>query len=110
MTNTYWNSKGTHQGLANQLEKLVPATGPVLGGKKNAKLEKFRKAVNAYYDIFNNGGCNRAALIRSTFRISLRSFRVGSHSLAWGEIHKVVEPIMDQIVLEAAEEQGLLAD
>jgi hypothetical protein len=105
---TYWNSKGTHQELADKLQKLVPASGPVMGGKKNAKLEKFRRAVNAYYDIFNNGGCNRGAQIRSIFKFSMRAYAVARYGHDWNGIHAVVEPIMDRIILEAAEEQGLL--
>jgi len=105
---TYWNSKGTHQELANKLQEMVPASGPVLGGKKNAALENFRKAVNAYYDIFNNGGMNRGAQIRSTFKFSMRAYAVGRYGHDWNGIHAVVEPTMDRIILEAAKEQGLI--
>ena len=111
--NTYWNNKGTHQNLAEQLRPLVPAMGEVKG-KQNKALDKFRKASNAYYDIFNNGGCNRAAEIRGIFKFGMTSMSEvvrGEHGkyrkYHWDAIHAVVEPIMDQIILAAAAEQGI---
>ena len=105
MTNTYWNSNGTYQNLAEQLRPLVPVMGEVKG-KQNKALDKFRKASNAYYDIFNNGGCNRAAQIRSIFKFGMTSMRLGKR-FDWNAIHEKVEPIMDQIILAAAAEQGI---
>lgn len=112
---TYWANNATNQDLANQLEKLIPTEGAVESPRgRNKKLEKFRQASNAYYDIFNNGGGNRGPLIRRTFGISVGAFRYGSrrpHGVThtnWNGIHKIVEPIMDKIVLEAAAEQGLV--
>ena len=105
MTNTYWNSNGTYQNLAEQLRSHVPFAGEITG-KENKALEKFRKASNAYYDIFNNGGCNRAAQIRSIFKFGMTTMRVGKR-FDWNAIHEKVEPIMDQIILAAAAEQGI---
>ena len=105
MTNTYWNSNGTYQNLAKQLRSHVPFAGEITG-KGNKALEKFRKASNAYYDIFNNGGCNRAAQIRSIFKFGMTSMRLGKR-FDWNAIHEKVEPIMDQIILAAAAEQGI---
>ena len=105
MTNTYWNSNGTYQNLAEQLRPLVPVMGEVKG-KQNKALDKFRKASNAYYDIFNNGGCNRAAEIRGIFKFGMTSMRLGKR-FDWNAIHEKVEPIMDQIILAAAAEQGI---
>lgn len=114
MEKTYWNHCGTHQYLAEELNKLIPATGEIKGSKNKA-LEKFRKASNAYYDIFNNGGCNRAASIRGIFGFGMTSMSevYRDHNgrryrhYHWNAIHEVVEPIMDKIILDAAAEQNI---
>lgn len=113
MENTYWNSKGTHQNLVEGLNKLVPASGEIKGSKNKA-LERFRKASNAYYDIFNNGGCNRGGSIRGFFGFGTSSMIEVVYTpmgrvrrLNWEAIHAIVEPKMDEIILAAAVEQGL---
>ena len=112
--NTYWNQLGTHQNLARELGALLPTIGEIKGPKTRA-LEKFRKASNAYYDIFNNGGCNRGAQIQSIFGFGMTSmsepYRDGYRNTRrynWNAIHKKVEPIMDQIILAAAVEQNII--
>ncbi len=113
MENTYWNRTGTHQNLVEQLNKLIPAMGEIKGSK-NRQLEKFRKASNAYYDIFNNGGCNRGASIRSIFGFGMTTMSevyrdgYGNHRrYHWNAIHERVEPIMDKIIEAAAAEQNI---
>lgn len=100
---TYWANKGRYQDLANALNRLVPVEGEIKG-KDNKALEKFRRASNAYYDIFNNGGCNRAAQIRAIFGFGISRYRY-NHRFDWDGIHKQTEPVMDQIILAAAAEQ-----
>ena len=113
MENTYWNRKGTYENLVAELNKLVPDMGEI-AGSNNRKLEKFRKASNAYYDIFNNGGCNRGAQIRSIFGFGMTTMSEvvwGEHGkyrkYHWDAIHAIVEPIMDKIILAAAKEQDV---
>jgi hypothetical protein len=90
LSNTYWNHAGLHQGLVAQLQNHVPASGAV----ENA-LELFRKASNCYYDLYNNGLCNRAMEFASVFR------GVSSHDV------RAIEARMDEIILAPAKEQGL---
>ena len=116
MENTYWNNKGTHQALADELNKLVPAMGEIKGSKNKA-LERFRKASNAYYDIFNNGGCNRGQSISKFFgtgvTFRLRQLRENRRYFnmdhGWERIHSMTEPKMDEIILAAVTEQGIAA-
>jgi len=115
MERTYWGNTGAHQELSAQLEKLIPISGAVSSPRsRNKKLEKFRQASNAYYDIFNNGGGNRRELIRRIFGVNMSEFvyrsrdRFGASHTNWTGIHRVVEPIMDRIILEASEEQKLI--
>jgi hypothetical protein len=108
MEATYWSHKGTFQVFINSLNEMIPVEGKVPFPRKNKKLERFRAASNAYYDIFNNGGGNRRSEIRYYFDgLALSNYSVG-RTLMWNEIHRKVEPIMDQIVKEAAIEQGLI--
>jgi len=106
MENTYWNEKGTYCQLNVELEKLIPAIGPVDKPSKNKALERYRKASNAYYDIFNNGGGNRPGAIRAFFGFGMSSMKCGG-DYNWNLIHHIVEPIMDQIILAAAKEQDI---
>lgn len=106
MEATYWGNNGTHQALVEKLNALIPASGSVARPAKNKNLEKFRKASNAYYDIFNNGGMNRGISIAKIFGINVRHYRYGN-STDWNRIHTKVEPIMDQIIQAAAWEQGI---
>ena len=113
MENTYWNRKGAHENLVAALNMRIPVMGEI-AGSKNRKLEKFRKASNAYYDIFNNGGCNRGAQIRGIFGFGMTTMsevvrgKYGKYrTYHWDAIHAIVEPIMDQIILAAAKEQDI---
>lgn len=51
---TYCSNNGKYQEQAKELEKLIPISGRCA----ESYLELFRIAGNAYYDIYNNGGCN----------------------------------------------------
>jgi hypothetical protein len=112
MENTYWNSKGTYQNLVEELNKLVPTSGEIKGSKNKA-LEKFRKASNAYYDIFNNGGMNRGRSIGKIFEGVMFYFghyrRCNFGRMNWERIHAITEPKMDEIILAAAKEQSIVA-
>lgn len=114
LDNIYWASRGKHQDLADKLQAMIPHEGSVRNPEKNKKLEKFRKASNVYYDLFNNGLCNRANQFYGVFGFAAGDYRLNFGgplgdryaSTFW---HKV-EARMDEIVLEAAREQGLLEE
>lgn len=63
----YWNSRGRYQAKAERLNELIPSMGEVENAEQRTKLERFRIASNAYYDIFNNGGWNRQSEIKEFF-------------------------------------------
>lgn len=109
--NNYWNGTGLFQSLADKVREFVPAMGNVEKG--NPKLERFRKAMNAYYDIYNNGGCNRASSIRHYFKVSMSHFRSSmgreiGYITHFDKIYQYTDPVMDGIILDAALEQGLI--
>jgi hypothetical protein len=103
--NTYWDGNGKYQKTYEQLHKLIPATGEV-EGKGNRALERLRKYVNAYYDLFNNGGCNRAQAISRYFPGALRFAR----DRRWDRAKTITEPKIDAVIVAAAVEQGFITD
>lgn len=102
MKNTYWIGKGKYQDLADKLNELVPTTGSVPNLKENRALEKFRKASNCYYDLFNNGLCNRAAEFRSIFGFA--GTYIAKKGLSYCQ---KLEDKMDEIILDASKEQNI---
>lgn len=109
MENTYWNHKGQYESLAAQLQKLVPLEGSVVEPQRNKALEKFRKASNCYYDLYNNGLCNRAKEFYGVFKIASSHYKepwrgYGRYSAL---LYEKTEAAMDRIVLAAAHEQKI---
>ena len=110
--NTYWSNNGTHQAIIEQLQALIPAEGPVKNPYKNKALEKFRKASNAYYRLYNDGDFNsgkgRMFGIEYISRFSRRVAHMGGYHTEWGPgLYEEVEKGMDRIIEAAAKEQGI---
>jgi hypothetical protein len=97
----YWNNNGKHQKLGDKLMELIPNVGKVKNPEDNFKLERFRKLVNAYYDLYNNGGGNENKRVSHYFPKAI-SFAENND---WDSCYKITEPIMDEAILEASEEQ-----
>lgn len=110
---SYWNSTGKFQTFIEELHKRIPASGAVeYARSKNKCLERFRAASNAYYDLFNNGGMNRMNEIRRIFGLCQRDFYEsgnyqGMQRPNFDKAMRIVDPVMDDIVLNAIVEQGL---
>lgn len=109
----YWSNEGKHQALADILQALIPAIGEVPEGKKqNKHLERFRKAMNCYYDLYNNGLCNRAREFSHLYKLSgipreIRERRhLGSMLSLYTEI--CVDDAMDEFIMNAYKEQVAL--
>ena len=109
MNKTYWTGQGRYQLKADALEKLLPIFGEVEDGKgANKHLETFRRAVNCYYDVYNNGLCNRAREFSTLFKIAgvakeIRSRRAnGTLSL---DTQERIEDKMGLFILAAFQEQ-----
>lgn len=102
----YWNNNGKYQEFVDELQALVPAQGEVPNKRKNKALEKFRKASNCYYDLFNNGLCNRAREFYHVFGIASGHYKIGrwDHS---NRLYEDVEPVMDKIIEDAMAEQAV---
>lgn len=113
LKNSYWNHNGTFQSAAAELNELIPVEGSVDKPRStNRKLERFRKACNCYHDLYNNGLGNRAQEFRTVFGFASSyfsqhsNFNRGARSFS-PSMYIKVEKLMDYIVAEAAQEQGV---
>ena len=107
---TYWNEQGTYQTIAEALQGLIPAIGEVPEGKTtNKALERFRRAQNCYYDLYNNGLCNRAREFSILFRIVGVSREIKQNYrynfLVSSLTEGAIENKMDGFILDAYREQ-----
>lgn len=101
----YWGTNGKYQTVVTAMtDDLIPASGSVDNPRKNRKLEKLRKAINCYYDLFNNGLCNRASEFRSVFGFG-GSVIAKVHHFEGPLVYKL-DQVMDDIIVQAAVEQG----
>lgn len=103
---SYWDGNGTYQSLADKLELIKPTQGKVKG-TKNKQLERYRIAVNAYYDLYNNGLWNRIRSFNRIFNIAANNYKYGAGQYS-SNLYKIIEPKMDEIIFAAAKEQGLI--
>lgn len=119
LENTYWGGAGTHQATVEKLQALIPDEGSVPDADENPSLETFRIASNCYYDLYNNGLCNRGAEFREVFGFGpgsdnddedydrFRDDGTDYHSrLDQAEVQKI-ERRMTKIIIAAAKEQGV---
>jgi len=109
-----WGCTPRTKRLAQMLTELdhFPFQGEVVDKKNNPALEKFRKAQNVVYDIFNNGFGNR---YREWRNLGVRKrdlplptyYRDYYYPGNWDRVNEYVEEAFTPIVEAAAKEQGL---
>ena len=110
MSDTYWDDKGRYNDEINALQAIIPRSGSVAYPRsKNKHLERFRKAMNAYYDLYNNGLWNRAREFANLFKFyGLREV------MRYGELsdgtRRAIDITMDEYVLLAYKEQVALGN
>ena len=95
-----------------ELDGLIPIDCPVCNVNKNKKLEKLRKAANVVHDIFNNGLMNKGKSLKvlglMKYDLPLPQYAHGHYYDGnWDRIKEIVEPIFENIILDAAVEQDL---
>jgi len=115
---SFWNNNSPLKELADKVQKLVPAQGDIKGSR-NRKLERWRKAMNAYYDLHNNGLCNRAQSFSKIFKMAPSHYMTGWNWKVkyryftqddFRRIGEVIEPKMEQMCIDAAVEQGIITE
>ena len=119
---TYWSHKGKYPATQEALAALVPAEGEVKDHENNPALEKFRIAANCYYDLYNNGLCNRWEEFEEVFGFvgpyreeeadedddDSRSYYIDNDETWWTQANiDRVEDGINVIILAAAKEQGI---
>ena len=106
------NPWGVNEGfkhLQEKLDELIPLEGRCeFPNSKNKALDKFRRAQNAAYDLFNNGLCNKRSLFQNIYgwSVGVRDTSY-AHKMTWSHWEDRVEEVLTPIILEAAKEQGV---
>ena len=108
-----WGCTPLTQHLASKLDQFLPLMGEIDNPKENPALEKFRKAQNVVYDIFNNGFGNRYREWRN-LGVRKRDLPLPTYYNNyywpgnWDRVNEYVEEAFTPIVMAAAKEQGLV--
>ena len=104
-----WGVRNDVKHLVEALQHKLPASGMVKNANKNRCLEKFRKAQNVTYDIFNNGLCNRGRELKvlglKKYDLPLPDRYFNGN---WDRIEFIVSEAMAPIIQNAAKEQGIV--
>ena len=98
--------------VVDALNEMLPAWGSVTNINKNRCLERFRTAQNVVHDIFNNGLMNKGKSLKvlglMKYDLPLPQYAGGHYYDGnWDRIKEIVEPIFENIILDAAVEQDL---
>ena len=104
-----WGVNEGFKDLCDKLTELLPIEGRCEFPKtKNKHLEKFRRAQNAAYDLFNNGLCNYQRLFKDIYGWSV-GYRDTSYAnrMTWSHWEDRVEEVLTPIIIAAAKEQGV---
>ena len=110
MDKTYWNSTGRYQAQADALVERIPPIGEVPDAQgANKHLEAFRRAVNCYYDLYNNGLCNKAREFSTVFKITGVAKEIKARrwmdGMLSGDTQEQIEDKMGLFILAAFQEQ-----
>ena len=105
--NMYWHGRGKYQAYSDQLAALVPARGEA----ECKHIDRFRRAGNAYYDIYNNGGCNSVIhkvgyFFRGVMPIINECHRYFGGKIDWEAVALITEPAMDALIEKIAKKLG----
>ena len=108
--NLFMSSWAVNEGFSSLYDKLialVPFEGKIPQGRsKNKYLERFRVASNLLYDLFNNGLMNRRSHFHQFFKVSVYC-RGGIGDAQFQRLDEKLEPVLTQIMQDAAREQGI---
>ena len=109
-----WGVRNDVKHLIDPLNDLLPAMGMVKNANKNKWLEKFRKAQNVSYDIFNNGLINRGRELKvlglKKYDLPLPEYYGRDQYFPgnWDRVEFLVSEAFTPIVRAAAIEQGMI--
>ena len=104
-----WGVNSGFETIREQLNELIPLEGACENPRStNKHLDKFRRAQNAAYDLFNNGLCNKRGLFKQLFGFAPTQ-RDANYAtrMQWSHWEDRVEEILTPIIQAAALEQGI---
>ena len=109
-TTSPWGISPKVKHLVEALDMKIPLFGKLDHPRSaNKNLERFRRAQNAAYDLFNNGLCNKRSSFKSIFGWApYKSETDYASSVQWTHWEDKVEETLTPIIYEAAKEQGLV--
>ena len=103
-----WGVNEGFKDLCDKLTELLPFEGRVeYSQSKNKNLEKFRKAQNAMYDLFNNGLCNKKNEFRKIFGFTYSKTHEWNKT-QWFHVEEIMETHFTPIIQNAIKEQGVI--
>ena len=104
-----WGVNVGFKDLSDKLCELLPFEGKCENPmSKNKNLEKFRRAQNAAYDLFNNGLGNKRGLFKNIYGWSVGPRDTYNASvMTWTHWENMVEEVLTPIIIAAAKEQGI---
>lgn len=94
--NLYWEEKGKYQEIYALLSKQVPVAGECPPSRP--ALDQMRQMANCYYDLYNNGLCNRADEFCELFGFDGTDI---ARSFNEPELQAQLEAKCDEIILAA---------
>ncbi len=104
-----WGLNSGFTKVVDQLNELLPMEGRCeFSRSKNKHLDKFRRAQNAAYDLFNNGLWNKRSLFKQIYGWAPGT-RDCDHASRrqWAYWEDRVEEDLTPIIIAAALEQGV---
>jgi len=104
-----WGVNSGFEGVREKLNDLIPLDGPCKNPRTtNKHLDKFRRAQNAVFDLFNNGLSNRRGLFKQIFGFAptMRDCD-NARRMQWEHWEDRVEETLTPLIIAAAKEQGI---
>lgn len=104
-----WGVNSGFKTLTDKLNELLPLQGACANARStNKNLDKFRRAQNASYDLFNNGLCNKRGLFKNIFGWApTQRDTYFANTMTISQWEDNVEEILTPIIIAAAKEQKI---
>lgn len=103
---SYWNHTGFHQRKLDILKTHFPDAGPVKLAGNRPEIERLRKALNCYVDLYTNKLQLKAQSFCSIFGFRSSDFLEDKDNRIYSDgFYRRVEDAMDSMIMQAWLEQ-----
>lgn len=109
----YFKKTGFHQIKLNRLEERIPDAGPVVRAGDNPALDKLRKLINIYSDLYNNDLGNLLSEFHELTTLKSVDYRERYHTIGskyTARLFYRMEEVMDKAIMDAWLEQDFRGD